>query len=86
MKPPTEKPPKRLARLKVFEVMGRRCLAGIDGDDANIFLVIPYRGGWQLIRCDTKPEQLALRAFVPSDEGELVHALTEAMQPVRKPR
>lgn len=86
MKPANDKPPKKLARLKVLEVLGKRCLAGIDEDDTHIFLVIPYRGAWQLIRCDTKPEQLALRAFVPSGDSELVHALIEAMQPVARTR
>ena len=78
MKPANEKTPQKLARLKVLEVLGKRCLAGIDDDDTHIFLVIPYRGAWQLIRCDTKPEQMALRAFVPSEDGELVHALIES--------
>ena len=86
MKPTNEKTPKKLARLKVLEVLGKRCLAGIDEDDPHIYLVIPYRGAWQLIRCDTKPEQLALRAFVPSEDGELVHALVEAMQPIARSR
>jgi len=86
VKTANEKTPKKLARLKVLDVLGKRCLAGIDDDDAHIYLVIPYRGSWQLIRCDTKPEQLALRAFVPSEDGELVHALIEAMQPLPRAR
>ncbi len=86
MKPANEKTPKKLARLKVLEVLGKRCLAGIDNDDAHIYLVIPYRGAWQLIRCDTNPEQMALRAFVPSEDGELVHALIEPMQPLPRTR
>ncbi len=86
MKPANEKPPKKLARLKVLEVLGKRCLAGIGGGDTHSLQVMPYRGAWQLIRCDTKPEQLALRAFVPSEDGELVHALIEAMQPIARTR
>jgi len=85
MKTANEKTPRKLARLKVLEVLGKRCLAGID-DDAHIYLVIPYRNAWQLIRCDTNPEQMALRAFVPSEDGELVHALVEAMQPLLRTR
>ncbi len=86
MKLANEKQPKKLALINVLEVVGTRCLAGIDEDVAHIYLMLPYRGAWQLIRCDTKPEQLALRAFVPSEDGELVHALIEAMQPLPRTR
>lgn len=85
-KPVPEPLPEKLARLKVIEAMGKRCLAGIDPSDDHVYMVVPSRGGWQLIRSNTKPSQLALRAFTPSDEGELVHALIDVMQPVRKPR